>query len=586
MRSARASDRSTDSVPGLRRRHVSVANTARRALRALPFPALVLVLMLLVVLPLGILLYATFIESPPRLGAFATDFTLDNYRDTLSDSSAAIKNSLYIGFGGTAIAMVVGCVLAWLAARTDVPYRPLIRLAGISPLFFSTLIGAIAWALIGSPAQGYANIFLRTLGAPGIVNIYSIAGISFVFGLYYAPYVFLFVHGALSLMDPELEEAAQVHGASRLSVLGHVTIKLVAPAILGAATLVLALVMENFPIPSILGTPSEIQTLPLRIYRLMTLTPSQPNRAATTGVVLLVIVAVMVYAQKRLLAGREYTTVTGKGFRPNRIALGKWRWAGFAFGMGYLLLSVVLPLVALAIAAFRPNPYIPDLWALFDTSQFNADSLRYALGLSAFRTGMVNTVLVAFGTALIGGALYLFLSYVVHRTKYRGRKYLSYIAMWPAAVPALVVGLGFLWTWIGFNLIYGTLSIIVLAFVARFMPQGYQGMTSTIVQVHQDMEDSALVSGAGKLKAVSLILLPLMRTGIVSTLLIVFILAVREFSIAIFLYTSSTQVVSITIFNQWEGGGFPPVAAMSLLYMLLLLGVAAVAGRWLRLQGE
>ncbi|MQA79183.1 MAG: ABC transporter permease subunit [Streptosporangiales bacterium] len=560
-------------------------NRTRRVLRYLPMAFLFVVLFFLVVVPMGILLYATFVDTPPRPGAPPAKFTLDNYAQLLSpDNITALTNTLAVGVGGTVIAVVIGCVLAWLAARTNVPAKPLVQMAGIMPLFVSSLVGSIAWAVIASPRQGYVNILMRDLGLPEFVNIYSRPGLIFVFGLYYAPYVFLFVNSALTLLNPELEDAAQVHGANSWRVLRHVTLKLVTPALLGAATLTLMLIMENFTVPQVLGSPRGIQTIPTQIYRLMATSPSQPNVASVAGTVLLVITIAMVIIQRRLLATRQYVTVTGKGLHPRVRNLGPWRWVGFAFAVGYILLAVVLPIWALAQSALRPNPYTPNFASLFDLDQFNLDIMREALDSQSFQFGLINSILVGIGTALFGGALYLLLAYIVHRTDTPGRRYLQYIAMWPIAVPALVISLGFLWTWIRFPLVYGTLAVLILAYISRLMPQGFQGVSSSMIQVHKDLEESAFISGASRLRTVWEILLPLIRTGVASTLMLIFILSMRELSVAIFLFTSETQVLSIAIYSEWEGGRLPPVAAMSLLYVALMLVLTLIGRRFLGIR--
>lgn len=555
--------------------------------RRLPLAGLLVILSVLVVLPMGTLLYATLVDVPPRPGSPPASFTTDNYAALLSAGNrAAFWNTLKIGIGATTMAMVLGCTLAWIAARTDVPFKGLVQMAGIMPLFISTLVGSLAWSLIASPEQGYLNIALRDLGLPAFINVYSVPGIIFVSGLYYAPYAFIFVNSALSLLNPELEEAAYVHGARFHQVLTGVTLKLVMPALLGAATLSLVFIMENFAIPQVLGSPAGIQTMPSQIYRLMATSPSQPNQASAVGAVLLAIVALMVYLQRRILATREFVTVTGKGFSPRVQSLGVWRWPAFAFAAAYIFVAVVLPLLALLQSAFRANPFTPNVAAMVDPAGFGTENVREVLASETLRQSLWNSVVVGVGAALVGGLLYLVLGYYVHRTDGPGRRWLSYIAMWPAAVPALVIGLGFLWTWSRYPIIYGTVAILVLAFIATLLPQGFQGISSSLIQVHADLEESARVCGAGRIRTVWEILLPLIRTGVISTMLLIFILSMRELSVIIFLFTSDTQVLSIAIYNTWEGGRLPPVAAMSLIYIAFLFVLTFVARRWFGVRSQ
>lgn len=562
------------------------ASLARRgglfALRHVFMVAIYAVLAFLVIVPLGVLLYATFVDTPPRPGADAGSFTLQNYTALLNPPSLdALGNSLRVGIGATILAVVVGTFLAWVATRTDVPGKRLIQVTAVAPLFVSPLVGAIAWSMLASPRAGYLNVLFRDLGLDFVFNVHSVVGMVLVFTLYYTPYVFLFVAGALNMMNPELEEAAEVHGGRLRQVLGNVTLRIVTPAILGSAVLVLMLIMENFSVPTIIGSPAGEHTLSSRIYRLMASAPSKPNEAAATGMALFAMTFALVYIQRRVISAREYTTVTGKGLKPRLAKLGRLRWPALGLVGIYALLAVVMPFFALGQAAFRQVSFVPDTMALFDFSVFGLDHFRNVIGLDAFQRGVKNSLVLGAVTATLGGAFYFTLAYVVYRTQRPGRRYIEYLAMWPLAVPALVMGMGYLWTWINLpTAIYGTLFMIGLAFLGRFMPQGFRATASTIGQVHKELEESAMMSGASRFTAVRRITMPLARSGIVAAMLLLFVLSMRELSTAIFLFTSRSTLLSIVVFNQWETGGFAGVAAISLLYTGLLLLVTIIGQRW------
>ena len=554
----------------------------RRGAGYLPMLGLFALLGVLIVLPLGLLLYASFTDTPPRPGALGGDLTLQNYRALFSPNNlAAVRNSMIIGVGGTALALGLGAALAWLAARTDVPGKWLVQLAGIVPLFVSSLVGALAWSLIASPNAGYLNVALREIGSTFVIDIYSLPGMIFVFGLYYAPYAFLFLYSALELMNPELEEAAQVHGAGVIRTLRKVTFPLVAPAWFGAAVLTFILIVENFPVPQVLGSPAGVETIPSFIFRLMASAPSRPNEASAIGMILTLMLIGALFVQSRVLGRRQFVTVSGKGFRPRVIKLERWRWPAFGFAAIYLFLAVVVPFFALIQSALRRHQYLADLPALFDTSAFSFDNFINIWGYAPFTTGLRNSIILGFGTAIIGGGLHLLLSYYVYRTKAPARKVIEGLAMAPAAVPALVIGVAFLWTWITLPVpLYGTLLILLMAYVTRFMPQGFRGVSSTIQQVHKDLEESAYVCGASRLRAAVKITFPLIRTGLVSTMLLLFILSMRELSAAIFLYTQDTRVLAITIYDQWDSGFWPRAAAISIVYSLVLLALTLIGRRW------
>ncbi|AKS36473.1 hypothetical protein AFA91_19350 [Mycolicibacterium goodii] len=536
---------------------------------------------------MGTLLVAAFTDSPPRPGAPLGSFTLENLVALTSvGNRAALMNTVIIGVCATVLALAIGATLAWISARTDVPLRGLVQLAAIMPMFTSSLVGALAWSLLGSPEQGYLNIVLRGVGLPDLVNIYSLPGIIFVAGVYYSPYTFLLVHAALSLMNPELEEAAYVHGAKFRDVVTNVTLKLAMPALLGAGTLTLVMITENFPIPQVLGSPQGIQTMPTQIYQLMAMAPSRPNEASAAGAGLLVLTGVLVYVQRRVLASRDFTTVSGKGFKPTRQKLGVWRWPALSLAVLYAFVAVVLPTFALLQSAFRNNPYTRDVAAMFAPNSFSMNNFRDVLMSDDLHSSLLNSLMIGLGTAVVGGAIYLLLGYYVHRTKGSGSRTFSYVAMWPAAVPALVIGLGYLWSWSGVSIVYGTLAILILGFIGHLLPQGFQSISSSLIQVHSDLEESAQVSGASRLRAAWEILVPLIRTGVVSTMLLLFILSMREISVAIFLFTSKTQPLSVAIYNTWETGRLPPVAAMSLIYIAVLVVLTMVSRRWFGVESD
>ncbi len=565
---------------------LTIGRVPRLLVRNIPLLLLLAALGILVVYPIGMLVYASFIDQPPRPGAMAGVFTLKNYLALLRPGiSEAAVNSLTFAVGGSILALAIGAALAWLVARTDAPLKLVIGAAGVMPLFISSLVGALAYGLLASPRAGYLNLLLRDLGIQYRIDVYSPAGIILVLGLFYAPYAFLFMSSALQLMNPELEEAAEAHGAGRVAVIARITFPLVKPALLGAAVLIFVLTLENFPVLQVLGSPSGTETMPTTIFRLMMQTPPRPNEAAAAGMLLLVVMVVLVTIQSRILRQRSFVTVTGKGFRPKLIALGAWRWPAFVFAMVYLLFAVILPVFALLQSALRTQPFIPNFAALFDPSAFSIRTFADIFGYQPFLSALVNSLLVGFFTALFGTAFHFMVSYYVNRTQLPMRRLVEYAVMLPVAVPSLLIGMGILWAWIMLPLpIYGTLTILVLAYVARFLPQGYRSVSSTITQVHPDLEGSAIVAGASRGYAIWSILMPLILPGIASTMLLLLILSMRELSTSIFLFTSETRVLAIVIYEQWEAGRWPRVAAMSLTYCGLLSVITLIGWRKLGLR--
>jgi iron(III) transport system permease protein len=441
------------------------------------------------------------------------------------------------------------------------------------------LVGALAWALLAGPATGYLNLAFGAMGVPHLIDIYSFTGMIFVLGLYYAPYPFLMVHSALSLMNPDLEDAASLHGAPVRRMLREVTFPLVMPAVLGSAILVFALTVENFPVAQVIGVPGGVDTLPTLIYRLMNASPARSNDAAALAVVLTVLLVVVVAFQQRAMGGKEYTTVSGKGVRARQVSLRGWRIPAAVFAWAYFVLAVLLPILALIVAAMQTSPYVANLGQLGSPGALSLWNMGQTLQSSDFHQVVINSVVVGVATAGIGTALCFALAYTRYRTKAPGRKLLEYVAMLPLAVPAIVLGLGLLWTWLALPIpVYGTLAVLVIAFVAVFLPQGYRGVSASIVQLDKDLEDSAVMLGARRHRAITFVTAPLLRVGLSSTFLLLMMLAMRELTAALFLFTSDTRLLSIAIFDAYDNGSFQSAAELSLLYCAVI-GVLAVLAR-------
>jgi iron(III) transport system permease protein len=470
-------------------------------------------------------------------------------------------------------------------ARTDVPGKAFVQLAAIMPLFVSVLVASAAWSSLGAERTGYLNIALASLGIPWRVNVESRTGIALVFGLYYAPYVYLFMQSALALVHADMEEAAAISGAPIGKILRRITFPLVKPALLGSMLLVFALMVEDFPVPQLLGSPVGIQTLSVAIYNLMMRVPAQPNAAAALSVLLMAATASLVFAQRRMLGGTDYRTVTGKGMQPRTLRLGRLRWPAFAFVLGYALVAIAAPGFALLEGALRTNMYVPDIATLFAPSGLSLAPMIAALTDPDVIAGAQNSLVSGLGAAGAGAALCFVLAYVVHRTTLPARTPLEYLATLPVAVPALVLGIGILWTWLAVPLpVYGTLAILSIGYVSRFLPQGYRAIASSIGQIHEDLEHAARLAGANRLQVVRRITLPLVRGGVASSAFILLILSIRELTASLFLYTTGTRTLAIVIYEKYVTGSWSAVASISLVFTLVLAVLTLAGRRWLNVR--
>lgn len=545
---------------------------------------LLLIAAVLVLSPLVMTGIASFSTQVPFSGGPAASFTLDNYRLLfVPELAVATWHTLIIAVGGTVIAVTIGTGLAWLAARTDIPCKPLVHLIGLMPLFVSLVVASVTWSILGSGRSGYLNIILRSLGSDWQINVRSLWGITILHGLYYVPYSYILLFGAFSMIHPDLEQAASVHGASLRRMLLRITFPLVRPALLGAVLLSFIAMAEEFPMPAILGEPVGIETLSTRIFNLMTRAPAEPNKAAAVGILLTLIVAVLVWIQRRLLHGRDFRTVTGKGMRPQLMRLGWFLWPALALVLLYAFVTLGLPVIALLIGSLRQGMFIRDAAALFDPAFFSLRALKQTLSDEHVREAVANTLVTGVATALVGTALYFVMGYVLTRTRLTGRQALEYIAMVPLALPALVMSMGTLWTWLAIPLpVYGTLLVLVIAYTGRLMPQGLRAISASIGQVHDDLEQAAMVAGASRGKAVARITLPLIRGTVFSSAFLTLVLATRELTSSLLLYTTNTRVLSVVIYEAYEQGLWSFVASISLVYTALLLVLTLIGRRWMR----
>ncbi|MBW2219009.1 MAG: iron ABC transporter permease [Deltaproteobacteria bacterium] len=541
-----------------------------------------LILIFLIVYPYFILIYGSFTNEPPRqLSLSFKDLTLDKYRNFLSNPLfwSALKNTLIASCGGTALALTIGVWLAWLTGRTNVIGKKIIGIAAIVPLFLPSFIGALAWSFLGNPQVGIINIFLRGLGLPFTVNIYSMGGIIFIFGLYYTPYVYMFTSASLDRMDPTLEEASAISGASNWQTSFKVTFPLILPAITSAAILVCILMCELFAVPAILGQPAKLYFVPTVIYNtVMGAPPHDLNLASAMGILLIVVVAVLLFIQNKILRKRSFITVAGKGVRPKEVDLHWARIPCFVSALFYLLVAVVLPYMVLIQSALREYVYMPDIAAFFSTETFSLSNVQAVLSDSLFWTAMWNTISMAVFCGIVGGMFYLIISYMIHKTKLPGRHLLNYICMLPIAVAGLVKGMAYLWAWISLPIgIYGTVWILILAYISRFTPQGLKAISSSMVQIHPELEEASRISGGGVVVTIRRILFPLVRPGVFSAVTLIMLLCVRELSTSIFLYTSESVVMTVLVYDLWDSGAWGEVAVTALCLSFTLLGLVILS---------
>jgi len=531
--------------------------------------------------PLGFLLWQSFFT--PQTATEAARFTFGNYREAYGDSETLTLffNSLKFAFGTSVFSFVVGTALAGMNERTNTPFKNLFFGLSIIPLIIPSILFTVAWILLASPKIGIINlVFKNWLGFEHhLFDIYSMWGMIWVDGLHYSPMAFLLMSAAFRAMDPSLEESAMMSGASVPKVALRVTLPLAWPAIFATILILFVRSIESFEVPALLGLPVGIEVFTSSIYQAVHKYPSQVGLASAYAVTLLLITSVGVYLQSRLSSrGSKYATMTGKGFRPRQIDLGGWRFFTAAIFILYFLLIVVLPFAVLLWSSLQKFYSVPTWKALHNLT---LDPYRFIVTYPNLTSAVWNSFLLSVGSAAVIMLVTSVICWIVVKTKLPGRWLLDNIASLPMVFPGLVLGLAIMIFYLNVDVgIYGTIWIMYIAYITRFMPYGLRYNTTSMLQIHKELEESAAMSGASWFTTFRRIILPLLKPGLVAGFIYVMIVSVRELSSSILLYSPGTEVVSVVIWELWENGQYVELSALGVMFILSLL-VLVMAAQWL-----
>ena len=533
------------------------------------------------VIPLGFLLWQSF--RTPQTAAVESVFTLGNYAAAYgnSDTLRLFWTSMQFASGTALFAFLLGTTLAWMNERTNTPFKAIFFALSLIPLVIPSILFTIAWILLASPQIGIVNLVIQSwlgLEEP-LFDIYSLPGMIWVDGLHYSPMAFLLMTAAFRAMDPSLEESATMSGASIFQVVRRVTLRLTWPAIVATILILFVRAIESFEVPALLGLPVGIEVFTSSIYQAVHRYPSQVGLALAYAVALLVITTAGVYFVSRLSSrGSKYATVTGKGFRPRQIDLGRWRWFTAAIFAVYFLLIVVLPFAVLLWSSFQRFYAVPSMEAL---QNLTLDPYRFILTYPNLARTVRNSVVLSFGTATIVMLVTSVICWIVVKTTFPGRWLLDNIASLPIVFPGLVLGLSIMIFYLNVDIgVYGTIWIMFIAYITRFMPYGLRYNTTSMLQIHRELEESAAMSGASWGTTFRRIILPLLKPGLLAGWIYVMIVSIRELSTSILLYSPDTQVISIVIWELWENGQYVELSALGVLFIITLFVMVLVA-QWL-----
>ncbi|HEY7300547.1 MAG TPA: iron ABC transporter permease [Xanthobacteraceae bacterium] len=532
----------------------------------------------LALVPLAFLVWQSFLT--PQTAAKPAVFTLDNYRTAYfsADTYRLFLNSVEYATGTAVFSLCLGVALAWMNERTNTPFKRLFFALSIIPLVIPGILFTVSWIMLASPKIGILNIWLKWLFDTDTVffNIYSIPGMIWTDGLHYSPMAFLLMTAAFRSMDPSLEESALMSGASVLQIARRITLRLAWPAAFASLLILFVRSLESFEVPALLGLPAGIQVYTSAIYQAIHLYPSQVGLGSAYAITLLLITSFGIYLQSRLsYHGSRYSTITGKGFRPRTMDLGGWRYFTAGLFILYFVVIVLLPFLVLVWSSLQKFYSAPS-WAAL--SRISLDSYREIFDFPGFWHTVENSLFLSLTTATIIMLVGAVISWVVVRTRVQGRWLLDSLASMPLVFPGLVLGLSIMICYLYIDIgVYGTIWIMLIAYVTRFLPYGTRYASTSMLQIHKELEESAAMSGASWTTAFRRVVLPLLKPGLLAGWIYVLIVSIRELSSSILLYSPGSEVVSIMIWELWQNGQYVQLSALGVMLILLLFCLVMIA---------
>jgi len=535
--------------------------------------ALGLLLCALVLLPLGWLAYYAFTDK-------AGNFTAGNFV-TIFSNPAFLEPFLRTSAISVAVALAsvaVATPLAWLVARTDMPFRRWIRVLVTASFVTPPFLGAIAWEILAAPNAGLLNQLYQHLFGRGtydnLFNIYSETGLVFVMACYAFPYVFVLLANAIERIPGDLEDASSILGGGRWVTLRRVVLPMTLPSLLAGALIAFLQAMTQFGAPAVLALPAGFHVITTKIWSLFQ-SPPQPQLAAAAALPLLLVTVLLLQAQRWLLGRRGYTVIGGKSGMARPIELGPWRWAAFAFALAVMALTMLLPYAALIKASFLRTASDPLTF-----EKFTLYNYQWIYSFPESRRAFFNTFSIGLMSATCGAALALVVASLAARRGFAGARVLAALATSPVAIPGIVLGVGLFLSYTRPPLVlYGTPWILLLAFVTIELPAAYQQLEAALLSLHPELEEASRIFGANRLKVLLQITAPLIATSVVATWCFIFIGAIRELSATIMLTTANTKLVSILIYDLNESGDLGLISVLGLVLLVITFAVVGLANR-------
>lgn len=505
-------------------------------------------------------------------------FTFRYYKDLLTELRVLgpFLNTVYFSIGSALLATVLGGVIAWIVTRTDAPLRGLGYFTAFASFGTPFILYTIGWLLLlgrAGPVNYWLKVWLDQ--TTPVINVYSLFGMIFVESLLWSPFVFLMLAAAFRSMDPSLEEASSVCGARLWQTMRRVSLRLMLPAFFSVVLLIFIRSFESFEIPALVGLPGDVRVLTTSIYIDAQKVPAQYGSAGAFSVLLMFVVAGTLYCYFRVTReGERFQTVTGKGYRPTVIRLGGWRYLATLALLLYATVLLVAPFLIILWASLLPFYIQPSLEAI---SHFTVKNYLMALHYPKIIDSIKNSILLGLGSATAVMLLTLFASWVLVRTKMRGRWLLDMLTTLPLLFPGIVMGLAILRFYLFVPIpVYGTLWILLIAFVTRYIPYGIRYTHAGLLQLHKELEEAAYTAGASWSNCMRRIIVPLITPSFIGGWVFVFLLSAKELSMSVLLVSPQTPVVSVAIFELWENAQVGELAAFGVLWTAILVSIAVV----------
>jgi len=528
--------------------------------------------------PLVMLLYGSIRSAP--IGEPGATYTIQNYVKAYFDKEfyLLLLNSIYYGLGTCTLTFLIGTFLAWVSERTNTPLKRLFVVMSLIPFIIPGILSTISWILLLSPKIGLINLAIKDVlgleSAP--FNVYSMWGMIWAESIHLYPLVFLLMSAAFRNMDTSLEEAALTAGSSTFTTFARVTLPLMRPAMFSVLLINFIRGIEAFEVPALIGVPAKISVFTTKIFLAIHQFPSDFGLAGAYAVTLLVISTTGVLIYGKITRKEErYATVTGKGYRPRVIDLGAWKYLTLGISFLIFFLAVILPVFVLLWSSFIPYYGVPSRELMGKMTWANYQYiLNYPLALTAFK----NSFYLSVGSATVVMLLTSLIAWITVKTKMPGRGLLDTMTFIPIAMPGIVLGVSLIWVYLTLPIpIYGTIWVLLLAYITKFMPYGIRAASASMIQINKELEEASLTAGGTWFQTFRKVLLPLLMPGFTAGWIYISIIALRELSTSILLYSYNSTVLSIMAFDLWEGGQYTYVCALGVLMVLLLLVMAFTA---------